>query len=531
MGEVYRAYDPSLDRVVALKTIRPEVQDELLLGRFKREGRAAGRLRHPRIVTVYDLGEVDGTVFMAMEYLEGRSLAAEIRDGRLTFEARVRILLEVLDGLAYAHQNGVIHRDIKPANIQVLPDASVKILDFGVARLATSESLSQTGMVVGTVLYMAPEQLRGERVDGRADVYSAGVVGYELFAERRPFEGQSLTEIVLKVINEPPPPMHSRWLAGRPQLEEIVRHAIEKDPARRYPTAEAMASDLQGAVALAPPALATTAPSVAAAESSTVISRRSPPTTAPAATGTPAIPDAVTLAANDAAPTAMPSPAAPPSTTVPPLYASAHGPRVGLVRIAGACLLVLAVLVGLGALPRVLGGRWMPVFGSRAAVPDPVAPAAVPSPPVTASPAMASPPPVTDLIVVQPAPTPTVRSRSTSTVRGIAVSGDRQLAATVAGALRARGCPVVEPPAEAGLALRVAWSVGLRPAPFGTGVARTADYAGTAELSGAGGRTLRREFDGHVMEVGEAVTLAAARRSLAAQIADAIAGEVEACRP
>jgi protein kinase-like protein len=539
MGEVYKAYDPSLDRVVALKTIRPEVQDEELLGRFKREGRAAGRLRHPRIVTVYDLGEADGVAFMAMEYLEGRSLAAEIRDGKLTFDARVRVLLQTLDGLAYAHEHGVIHRDVKPANIQVLPDATVKILDFGVARLAAAESLSHTGTVVGTVLYMAPEQLRGEKVDGRADVYSAGVVAYELFAERRPFEGQTLTEIVLKVINEPPPPMNSRWLAGYPQIEEVVCRAIAKDPADRYGTAAAMAAAMEETVRALAPAIATTAPgAMAGAESATEIVAR------PSATPQSPMP-ATSMPTDRHAPAAetggrrltRPPRIAPLSSTlapgvVPALVRTWQGgrwARVARVGLSAVAASVLGLIVA-----RMIRESATVSTGSPMAVVAPVAPlverepSRTPPPPETrpAGPSL----PATDIAVVPPSVAAAPRSPLVAT-HGIAVVGKKQLVAAVAGALRARGCALVDAPSHATFVLSVNWDVELRPAPLGTGPAKTADYTATADVRGPKTAVIHREFDGHVMEVGENVTLAAARRMVAGQIADEFTPLLAPCRP
>ena len=248
MGEVYAAYDPSLDRVVAVKTIRAESDDAQHAERFRREGRAAARLRHPLIVTVYELGEADGRLYMAMEYLEGESLAAAARGNRLTASQKLKVVAWLLDGLEHAHAQGVVHRDVKPSNVQLLPGGGLKVLDFGIARLMQADSLSHTGMVLGTVPYMSPEQLRGERVDHRADIYAAGVVAYELFTGRRPFDGETLTAIVLKVINDPPPPMDPFSTSEYAGLEAVLARALEKRADDRYASAAEMAAAVRSLV-------------------------------------------------------------------------------------------------------------------------------------------------------------------------------------------------------------------------------------------------------------------------------------------
>ena len=177
MGEVYGAFDPSLDRLVALKTIIAGSDNPSLVERLQREARACGRLHHPNIVTIHDLGESQGTVFIAMEWLQGESLADAMKAGKLTFEMKLRALVEILDALDYAHAEGIIHRDIKPSNAWVLPSGQIKLLDFGLARLQHVEALTLPGEVMGTPYYMSPEQLMGQPVDGRSDVFSVGVLG------------------------------------------------------------------------------------------------------------------------------------------------------------------------------------------------------------------------------------------------------------------------------------------------------------------------------------------------------------------
>lgn len=256
MGEVYKAFDPGLDRTVALKTIRADSDSPEFLERLYREARACGRLRHPRIVTVHDLGETDGTVFIAMEYLEGESLASAMAHGELSFELKLDILIQILEALQYAHGEGVIHRDIKPTNVHMLPDRSIKLLDFGLARVSRADSLTMTGAIMGTPYYMSPEQLKGQRVDGRTDVYSTGVLAYELFTHRRAFEADNITAVMLKVLSEEPPPMETAWSAAFPEIERIVCRAVAKSPDDRYATAEDMRSALAAFLASSRAAIA-----------------------------------------------------------------------------------------------------------------------------------------------------------------------------------------------------------------------------------------------------------------------------------
>ncbi|PYQ17039.1 MAG: hypothetical protein DMF79_17930 [Acidobacteria bacterium] len=186
MGKVYRARDPILERLVALKTVAPGLLSSPdAVARFQREARAAARLQHPNIVTIYELGEVEGTHFIAMELIEGRELGQVMAaSDRFTVPQKVRIVADVCRGLDFAHKQGVVHRDVKPANVRVGRDGEVKILDFGIARLADSE-LTQAGTVLGTPSYISPEILRGGAVDHRADMWATGVILYEIVSGRR----------------------------------------------------------------------------------------------------------------------------------------------------------------------------------------------------------------------------------------------------------------------------------------------------------------------------------------------------------
>src|SRR5262245_14729436 len=192
MGMIYKAHDPMLDRLVALKVISSEIEvtDELR-ARFYREAQACARLSHPNIVTVYDMGEDAGRLFIVMEFLEGEELRQSINQRKsMALEDKLSVMLQVCDGLHYAHLKGIVHRDVKPGNVFVLRSGQVKILDFGIAQIAnTDRGLTRTGLIMGTLRYIAPEQVRG-RADHRSDIFSVGAVFYELLSFRPPFTGE-----------------------------------------------------------------------------------------------------------------------------------------------------------------------------------------------------------------------------------------------------------------------------------------------------------------------------------------------------
>ncbi len=253
MGKVYRARDPILDRLVALKTVAPGLLSSPdAVARFQREARAAARLRHPNIVTIYELGEVEGTHFIAMELIEGRELGEVMAaSDRFTVPQKVRIVADVCRGLDFAHKQGVVHRDVKPANVRVGRDGEVKILDFGIARLADSE-LTQAGTVLGTPSYISPEILRGGPVDHRADMWATGVILYEIVSGRRPFEAATITGLVYKIVHEPPPPLDHRALGLPEALVAAATRALHKDPSARFPDMAEMGRALLLAIGDAP---------------------------------------------------------------------------------------------------------------------------------------------------------------------------------------------------------------------------------------------------------------------------------------
>ena len=246
MGMVYRGLDEALEREVAVKTLTVEgTLDAESRNRFEVEAKAAAKLQHPNIVTVFELGEERGMPFIAMELLPGADLEALLRSGdELLLAEKLEVVVEVSRGLAYAHEHGVVHRDIKPSNIRILDDGTAKIMDFGIAKLG-STSLTKTGMMVGTIHYMSPEQVRGKPLDGRSDVFSLGVILHELLAGQRPFRGEGPTDILYKIVHEPPEPLDVGALELDPRLAAVVAKALEKDVERRYPTATALGDALQ----------------------------------------------------------------------------------------------------------------------------------------------------------------------------------------------------------------------------------------------------------------------------------------------
>ncbi len=254
MGVVYRGIDKQIGREVAIKTLTQGFSgDDNMLARFYEEGRRTGRLNHPNIVIVYDLGDDNGTPYIVMERVAGQPLDKLIRPGadpELSMADRLGVLKEVCEALGYAHRNNVIHRDVKPANIFVQPDGTAKLLDFGIARLEKREgdqSLTRTGHLIGTVPYMAPERLRNEPIDGRSDIFAVGVVLYQLAVGQLPFSGAD-NVLMSKILNEPHPRLDSIRQGLPASLELIVDRALAKSLDERYPTAEEMAADLTSVI-------------------------------------------------------------------------------------------------------------------------------------------------------------------------------------------------------------------------------------------------------------------------------------------
>ncbi len=247
---VYEAYDPLMNRRVAIKELAmpqgaSSQQQEERINRFKREAQAAGTLNHPNIMTVFSFAEDAGRTFMAMEYLDGGTLRAEIDSkGFISIDRAVEITYQILEGLAHAHSKGVIHRDIKPDNIQILANGTIKITDFGIARLTFQPNLTMDGQVFGTPSYMSPEQVVGREIDPRSDLFSVGVVLYEMISGQKPFAGDSVVSITYAIMNaEPAHPQQANFA-----MWQVLTRALDKSPQMRYANAEDMIKALKDAV-------------------------------------------------------------------------------------------------------------------------------------------------------------------------------------------------------------------------------------------------------------------------------------------
>src|SRR5688500_9890505 len=248
MGVLYRGIDPVLDREVAIKLMLMDFSEdtEQMRPRFYREAQAAAKLQHSNIVTVFEFAEDHNTPYIVMEFLKGSSLAQRMTSPLpLTLDDKLNVVAQLCGALHYAHSQGVVHRDIKPANIFILPDGTVKLLDFGVAKLTTS-TLTRQGDVLGSASYMSPEQVSGsDTVDGRSDIFSVGVMLYELLAGRKPFMGEGPTATIVKILREDPPSLNQTAPGLPPQLVAAVEKALAKNPPDRFQTAGDLARELQ----------------------------------------------------------------------------------------------------------------------------------------------------------------------------------------------------------------------------------------------------------------------------------------------
>jgi len=315
MGEVYLAEDPHIERKLAIKTVRlvgrpAEVEDRTK--RLLREARAAGRLLHPHVVTLFDAGEADGQLYLAFELVEGTDLAGRIEAGPpLTLREVLRIVREVAEALDYAHRQGIVHRDIKPSNILLDTAGRVKVADFGIAKVTgQSTELTMAGSVMGSPQYLSPEQIRGDDLDGRSDIFSLGVVLYELLSKKRPFEGETITTLVYQILHKEPPPVSSLREIP-PRLEQLLRSMLAKDREQRVAVAGKVAEEL-AAIERDLDDETLSAPAARGAEMAAthVLPRKTTGSTAPSAPGIPP---------------AIPPPPPPPAMTT---YQSAAPPPV-----------------------------------------------------------------------------------------------------------------------------------------------------------------------------------------------------------
>jgi len=249
MGTVYKAVDPIIDRTVAIKTINLNLSRQELEeyeARFQQEIKAAGRLNHPNIVTIYDVGKTDQVAYMAMEFLEGAELKDMIASGQIPPPDQVvDIITQVADGLWFAHQQDIVHRDVKPSNIMVMKGGIAKITDFGIARLPNSAVKTMTGLILGSPRYMSPEQVIGKTIDARSDIFSLGVVLYEALTGIAPFDGDNVNAIMYATVNTTPPPPSSHNRAVPPMLDLIVAKAMAKLLEDRYQTVKEFAEDMR----------------------------------------------------------------------------------------------------------------------------------------------------------------------------------------------------------------------------------------------------------------------------------------------
>ncbi len=379
MGVVMDGWDPGIGRRVAIKTIKLPVdtdsQTEEEIARFRREAQAAGSLGHPNIVTVYEYGETSEIAYIAMEFVDGPTLKALLdKQERFAIGDIVTIMEELLAGLQASHARGVVHRDIKPANVMLTADRRVKIADFGIARIEQS-SMTQAGTMMGTPAYMSPEQFMGQTVDARTDVYSSGVLLYQLLTGERPFEGSGLSTIMQKVLNTEPMAPSQLSVVAPKALDAVVRKAMAKRPDDRYASAAEFAKAIRAAVeapAGAPSAAEPTPADTAGDAEATIMSR----SIDPLATATGLRP-----------PSAPPAPPAPPPADPPKR-------RAGLAIVA----VVVAVIVA-GA-----GGGWFLFGGNPAPAPQGGETRVAALPGSTPAPTLAQPPAPPAAAAPQPAP-------------------------------------------------------------------------------------------------------------------------------
>ena len=369
MGVVYEAFDTVIERTVALKTIRRDQLEgdeaQQTVARFLREAKAAGRLSHPGVVAVYDYGEEGGTSYIAMEFVRGQSLKDYFeRNERFPIAQTARVMHELLDALAYAHDNGIVHRDIKPANIMLLENGRVKVADFGIARIQSSE-FTQAGQILGTPSYMSPEQFMGQPVDGRSDLFSAGVLLYQLLTGERPFTGAATTIMHKVLMEDPLPPSRLNVQVPKP-FDAVIRKAMAKRPEDRFQSAAALSEAIHAAADNRMPQgieIASDATmAVSAAEATLVTPAESIPPAASRAEQTRA----------DIAPAA----GGPASNSSSPVAATVRSNRPAVLALAG--------VVGIAA----IAAAWM--LWTRA--PTPAVTAAMPTEPKTAT-ASATPTP------------------------------------------------------------------------------------------------------------------------------------------
>ena len=431
MGVVYRGFDPVIGRTVAIKTMLPHglspQEFEEYKARFQREAMAAGILAHPNIITIYDFGDDNGVLYLAMEFLEGKSLEKIVQDQTvLPIETILPIYDQVCDALDHAHRNKVVHRDIKPANIMILDSGLVKVTDFGIAKMMAM-GMTQAGQILGTPNYMSPEQVKGRQIDGRSDIFSLGVILYELVTGEKPFGGQNITTVIYKIINENPIPPRELDASIHAGLSYVISKALAKNRDERYQTCRELAEDLRNYKNLGSPAVGQGTVVLKAAPVPSAVAEPAPPPLDQTRLA-PTPPPQSALTAVDETPIAsslsihMNPPPAPRQQSIPQI-----------AWVLGA-LLVLAIMGGISYFlvlrPRSQPGA--PVVPSAVAK---VTPAQIPQPPVT--PATQPAEPVTAPTAPATAAQPTTRKPAEAPPKPAVVSkklGQLMVSANVSGA-------------------------------------------------------------------------------------------------
>ena len=397
MGAVYRAVDETLDREVAVKILHPDLQDGDAMKRFRAEATTLARLNHPEIATIHEIYRSDSDLLMVMELVRGETLdQLSQRSGRLPPERAAYLVAQVLGALGHAHRAGIVHRDLKPANIMVTEFGGIKIMDFGIARVAGAEHLTNDGLMMGTPAYMAPEQVMAKEVDGRADLYSCGVVFYRLLTGALPFQADTAIGMVQKQLSDAPTPVHVHRADSPPWCAAIVERALAKSPVDRFQTAEEFRTALIDAIG-----------SDATEHTGVYAAARMPGGTPPALR----IPPAVAQKA-DTKPVARPN------------GAPADGPSITLQRshfaMAGGLLAVVAIGVAVLAIVAFRRTAGVPVPPTQVVTALAASPAPTPAPTPSASP---DPGPTSAATAVEPA-SPAPRAAAAAIASPSAAPGD-----------------------------------------------------------------------------------------------------------
>lgn len=367
MGEVYLAEDPQIERRLAIKTVRlvgrpADVEDRKK--RLLREARAAGRLLHPNVVTLFDAGEDQGMLFLAFEFVEGSDLAARLEKGpSLSLREVLRIVRQTAEALDFAHSHGIVHRDIKPSNILLDATGRVKVADFGIAKMAGQNTeMTVAGSVMGSPQYLSPEQIRGDELDGRSDIFSLGVLLYELLSRKRPFEGDTITTLVYQILHKEPPPISElRQIPDR--LEQLLRRMIAKDRKERFTAASEVAVEIAAIEReLADETLSAPAADLPALEATRMLPRTGTPVAPPRSVLPPPLPLPATTRP------VPPPPGAPATSSVPETPPAPPGPavttsRTPVTRAGGGPAMVFGLAaVGLLLVVAILSGVWYLFF-------------------------------------------------------------------------------------------------------------------------------------------------------------------------